>query len=139
MSQGKNEKEQKHKFALYIRESSLDIAKELYKKDNCSSISEFIEKAVKFYGGYVSNSMTNEDYVPKVLLLTLKGLMNDTENRHSGSLFRIAVELSMIKNILAVKAGISDISLEKLRGDCVKEVKRINGSISYEEAIRWQT
>ena len=83
--------------------------------------------------------MTNEDYVPKVLLLTLKGLMNDTENRHSGSLFRIAVELSMIKNILAVKAGISDISLEKLRGDCVKEVKRINGSISYEEAIRWQT
>ena len=65
--------------------------------------------------------------------------MNDNENRHNGSLFRIAVELSMIKNILAVREGISDIALNKLRGDCVKEVKRINGTISYEEAIKWQT
>ncbi len=139
MNQEKNEKDQKHKFALYIKDSSLDIARELYEKDNCSCISEFIEKAIKFYGGYVSNSILNEEYVPKVILLTLKSLMNDNENRHNGSLFRIAVELSMIKNILAVREGISDIALNKLRGDCVKEVKRINGTISYEEAIKWQT
>ena len=107
--------------------------------DSCGlqKISEFIEKAIEFYCGYLRNS--TDDYVPEIVLSTLRGLMNENENRHNGSLFRIAVELSMIKNILALREGISFVSLEKLRGDCVSEVKKINGTISYEDAIRWQT
>jgi hypothetical protein len=65
--------------------------------------------------------------------------MRDSENRHSGSLFRIAVEISMIKNLLAFSHGIGEAPLNKLRNDCISEVKKINGTISYEEAIRWQT
>ena len=65
--------------------------------------------------------------------------MADSENRHNGSLYRIAVELCMIKNILAIRNGIGDITLNKLRGDCESEVRKINGTISYEDAIRWQT
>ena len=42
-------------------------------------------------------------------------------------------------NILAINNGISDLALNKLRNDCIKEVKQINGSLSYEEAIKWQT
>jgi hypothetical protein len=45
----------------------------------------------------------------------------------------------MIKNILAFSNGIGKVSLDKLRADCASEVKKINGTISYEEAIRWQT
>ena len=45
----------------------------------------------------------------------------------------------MIKNILAIKNGVSNIALDKLRNDCIKEVRQINGSLSYEEAIKWQT
>ena len=38
--------EKKGKFALYIYDSSLDVARQWYKRDNCKSISEFIEKAI---------------------------------------------------------------------------------------------
>ena len=46
----------KQKFALYITPQSMDTVNMLYKSDNCSSRSEFIEKAVKFYTGYICAS-----------------------------------------------------------------------------------
>ena len=48
------------------------------------------------------------------------------------------IEMSIIKNILATNERIKDISLSKLQGQCVEEVKRINGVLSTEEAIKWQ-
>ena len=66
MNQEKNEKDQKHKFALYIKDSSLDIARELYEKDNCSCISEFIEKAVKDKKLYYLHSEAYEYCVANV-------------------------------------------------------------------------
>ena len=138
MKENIKEKESKQKFALYIQDSVLDIARALYEQDNCRSVSEFICKAIQFYGGYVANTNMNPDYVPQVVLSTLKTIMHDSENRHNGSLFRIAVEISMIKNLLAIRQGISEVPLNKLRNDCITEVKKINGTISYEDAIRWQ-
>ena len=44
-----NRKEVKRKFALWIKESTLDMVQNIYKEDNCSSRSEFIEKAIIFY------------------------------------------------------------------------------------------
>lgn len=131
--------DKKHKFALYIKDSTLDIAKELYEKDNCRSVSEFITKAIEFYGGFVTNAKLNENYVPQVVLATFKSLIHSSEQRQNGSLYRIAVELSMIKNLLAIRNGIGETSLNKLRGDCESEVRKINGTLSFEEAIRWQT
>ena len=47
-------KEGKRKFALWIRESTLDEVRKWQEADNCSSMSEFIEKAILFYIGYIS-------------------------------------------------------------------------------------
>ena len=101
MEENIKDQKNKHKFALYASDEVLNIARELYEQDNCRSVSEFICKAIQFYGGYVTNSKLHQDYVPQVVMSTLKCLMRDSENRHSGALFRIAVEISMIKNILA--------------------------------------
>lgn len=43
-----NRKEVKRKFALWIKESTLDMVENIYKEDNCGSRSEFIEKAIIF-------------------------------------------------------------------------------------------
>lgn len=43
----------KKKFALYLYPETLNKVKELYRKDDCISKSEFIEKAVRFYIGSV--------------------------------------------------------------------------------------
>lgn len=44
-----NRKEVKRKFALWIKESTLDMVENIYKEDNCGSRSEFIEKQSFLY------------------------------------------------------------------------------------------
>lgn len=36
------------------------------------------------------------------------------------------------------KLDIDDISLERLKGECVKEVKRLNGNFTFKDANDWQ-
>ena len=129
--------DKKNKFALYIHDSVLDIARQWYERDNCSSMSEFIEKAIQFYGGYVASEQ-NQDYFSKIFVSTIKSALKDTEYQMNKQLFRMAVEMSIIKNILATNEHIKEISLSRLQGKCVEEVKRINGVLSTEEAIKWQ-
>ena len=50
------EKDLKRKFALWIRPSLLEEVDSLYKSDNCASRSEFMEKALRFYIGYLASS-----------------------------------------------------------------------------------
>lgn len=131
-------KEPKRKFALWIRESTLDKVKELYKEDNCSSQSEFIEKAVLFYVGYLS-SERNKSYLSPIIISTLKSIVAESDNRISRMLFKLAVELAVTMNVVAASQEIDRISLERLRGECIKEVKRLNGSFSFNDAVDWQS
>ena len=129
--------DKKNKFALYIHDSVLDIARQWYERDNCSSMSEFIEKAVQFYGGYVA-SEHNPNYFPNIVISTMKSIMRDSENRQNRNLFRIAVELGMLMNVMAATHDIPEDALVKLRGDCIEEIKRINGTLSLDTAVEWQ-
>ena len=45
----------KQRFGLKIFPETLEIVDTLFKHDNCKSRSEFIEKAVRFYCGYLLN------------------------------------------------------------------------------------
>ena len=130
--------EKKKKFALYIHESSLNIARQWYEQDDCLSISEFIEKAIRFYGGYVA-SEHNQTYLPNIVISTMKSIMRDSENRHNRNLYRIAVELGMLMNVMAATHEIPQDALVKLRGDCEEEIKRINGTLSLDTAVKWQS
>ena len=137
MQNTSNQKETKRKFALWIRESTLDKVRKLYKSDNCSSQSEFIEKAVLFYAGYLS-AENNKSYLPNVVTSTLKGIVAESDNRQSRMLFKLAVEMAMMMNVIASSQNIDKLSLDSLRGECVKEVKRTNGSFAFEDAVDWQ-
>lgn len=132
-----NRKEPKRKFALWVRESTLDKVRELYKEDNCNSQSEFIEKAVLFYAGYLS-SEKNKDYLSPIIISTLKSIVAESDNRISRMLFKLSVELAVTMNVVAASQEIDRISLERLRGECIKEVKRLNGSFSFNDAADWQ-
>lgn len=137
MSENTKRREPKRKFALWIKESSLDLVKKLYWEDNCSSQSEFIEKAILFYAGYLSNE-DNKSYLPNVVTSTLKGIVAESDNRQNRMMFKLAVEMAMMMNVVASMQDIDKISLERLKGECVKEVKRLNGSFSFEDALEWQ-
>lgn len=104
----------------------MEQAKRWQKDDNCRSQSEFIEKAIEFYCGYVS-SEKNKNYLSNIVVSTLKSIVRESDNRTGRLLFKIAVELAMTMNVLASMEEIDEIDLARLRGNCVEEVKRING------------
>ena len=137
MEEKTQRKEPKRKFALWVRESTLDLAKGLYKDDNCSSQSEFIEKAIIFYAGYLAAGNHNQ-YLPSIITSTLKGIVAESDNRMSRLLFKLAVELAVTMNVVAAGQGIDKATLNRLRGECVKEVKRLNGAFSFDDAVDWQ-
>lgn len=91
--------EGKRKFALWIEESTLEQVRKWYKADNCSSQSEFIDKAIHFYIGFIS-SENGSDYLPKIIISTLKGIVNDSDNRISRILFKLAVEQAITMNVV---------------------------------------
>ena len=45
----------KNKFTMYVKNSTLDMVVAMYKDDNCRSKSEYIEKAIIFYSGFLSS------------------------------------------------------------------------------------
>ena len=128
---------EKIKFALRIAPETQRLVKELCERDNCQSQNEFIEKAIIFYVGYLSSN-DNSQYLPNVVTSTLKSIVAESDNRMSRLIFKLAVELAMTMNIIASSQDIDKMTLTKLRGECVKEVKRLNGSFSFDDAYDWQ-
>ena len=130
-------KEIKRRFQLWVKPSTLELVGRYMEDDNCSSQSEFIEKAGLFYTGYLS-AKENKTYLPNIVTSTLKGIVAESDNKQSRLLFKLAVEMAMMMNLLAASQEVDKVSLERLRGECVKEVKRLNGSFSFEDALDWQ-
>ena len=137
MTEEKINQTEKRKFALWISRYTIELAKKHYKDDNCSSASEFIEKAILFYLGYLS-SQENQDYLAQVIPATVKGIVDESSNRMGRLLFKMAVEQAVISNILAAVCDVNQQELKRLRGQCVQEIRRTNGMISFENALDWQ-
>lgn len=127
----------KTRTAVWLYPDTIERMDALLEKDNAKSRSEFIEKALQFYMSYLNNEESTE-YLSKVIVNVIQGLLRETENRHSGNLFRLSVEMAMMMNILAAGLEISDDELRKLRGRCVNEVKKTKGRISMEAAVEFQ-
>ena len=129
--------ENKRKFALWIHPSTIKKVERLYELDNCRSKSEFIEKAILFYSGYVS-AEDCRNFFPEVIVSTMQGTLDTFENRMASLLFKNAVELSMMMHITAANFRIDQDTLSRLRGKCVNDVKRLNGRIDFEDAVKYQ-
>lgn len=129
----------KQRFGLKIFPETLEIVDTLFKHDNCKSRSEFIEKAVRFYCGYLLNKEhTATEFIAPQLTAMAEGIVKGTEHRLSRALFKIAVELGAVTHMLAAVHEIDDDTMIKLRAMCIDEVKRINGVINFEKAVRYQ-
>ena len=129
--------ENKTKFALWVYPQTLRNVEKYYKGDNCKSQSEFIEKAINFYLGYL-NEENNINYISPMITETVKATIKGTEQRLARLLFKVAVELGKLSHILAAANEIEDETLSKLHAMCVEEVRRINGIIDAEDTIKYQ-
>ena len=127
----------KKRTAVWLYPETIDKMDNLLERDNCKSRSEFIDKALNFYMGYLVSEDTT-GYLSKILISAIQGTLKETENRNSSNLFRLSVEMSMMMNILAAGLEINEEELHSLRGRCIQQVKKTRGKVSMEEAIKFQ-
>lgn len=127
----------KTKFSLWLKNETMEMVEETYKMDNNKCKSEFIEKAIRFYSGYVT-AENYKDYFPEIVISTMKGTLDSFENRMAKMMFKYAVELSMLMHVVAADTSIDENTLTRLRGKCVRDVKSSQGMITFDEALKYQ-
>lgn len=122
---------------IYVEKEILNQADGLLETANVRSWNEFVEEARKFYIGYLLAGKA-EDYFLQSLSSVLIGTVQDSENRLARMDFKMAVELAKLSQVIAYTHDVDEESLNKLHAKCVNEVQRINGTIKFEDAYRYQ-
>ena len=126
----------KEKVAVYFHPEKIMKSEQEYQEDNCDSKKEFIEKAVKFYIGYLRQEEVN--YLSPMITETVKAQIKGTEQRLARLLFKGTVELGKLFHMTAALNDVDDEILKSLHAMCVTEVRKINGIIDYEDAVDYQ-
>lgn len=131
------EHETKIRIPLWIYPSTMEQIKSIYGSDNCKSPSEFIEKAIKFYIGFLKSDDNVSFLAPRINSL-VESVVRGSEQRINRNLFKIAVELGKIAHTIAAANDVDEDTLRELHAMCVDEVRHINGAISFESAVKFQ-
>ena len=124
--------EGKIKFPLWIAPETKNIIAESYRQDSCKSMSEFVEKAILFYDGYL-HARRAEYYLPRVLGSVLQGTLGMFADRIGKLLFKLAVESNIGNHILAADTDMDVETYERLRSRSLREVKQTKGEISFKD------
>lgn len=128
-------KEKKSPYRVWIKPSIMERVEAIKEADNCSSNSEFVEKALQFYLGYLT-SKENRFFLPNAITSTMKSIVNESANQQRTLMFKMAVEMAIMMNILALNNNLESDAIDRLRGYCIQEVKKSNGMLSYEDVLK---
>ena len=131
------EEKVKKKTTFWLPPDMIDRMDGWLKEDNCRSRNEFVEKALRFYMGYLSTE-DNTAYISQAILAAIQGTIDNNNNRLRTLLFKCAVELNMMSHTIAAHFRADPIPTRELRAYAVDEVKRTNGQVSFESAVHQQ-
>ena len=126
-----------NKITIRLSDETLKKCNEGMDITNCKVRNEFIEQAIEFYSGYVSAEVHSE-FLSDVITESMEGIAKALENRFGRLLFKIAVEMAKLEQMLASINEMDDETIERLHKRCVDEVKKINGIIKMEDAVKYQ-
>lgn len=126
--------EKKMRLTVWLYPKDREKMDRWYEEDNCKSESEFVEKALRFYIGYLESNDTS-GYLCEVLSALINGILENNNNRLRSLLFKWAVELNICCHTVAAHFGADEIDRRELRAFAVEEVKRSCGQISFDHAL----
>ena len=129
--------EKKNKFALWAYPQTMKAVEQHFKDDGCRSQSEFIEKAVHFYVAYLDEER-HVNYLSPLIMETVAATIKGSEQHITRILFKIAVELGKLSHMMATAHSVDEETLRQLHVMCINEVRKINGIIDYEDAVKFQ-
>ena len=125
----------KEKFALWITPECKQLVDDCYADDQCQSRSEYIEKAILFYTGFLYAEKADR-YLPKVLQQILSGTLDRFAERIGRQLFKLAVEQNVNNHILASDTDIDAARYMKMHTLSMEQVKGTNGKISFVDVLQ---
>ena len=124
----------KKKHAFWLTPEAKTMVEEDARADNCGSQSEFVEKAVRFYDGYLKVQNAGA-FLPHAVADVLEGSLGVFENRMAKLLFNLAVEHNITNHLLAADVDMTREEYNKMRGGSVREVTSTRGAISLRDVI----
>ena len=131
------EQENRLKITVWLKPDVVQRMDGWLRADNCKSRGEFTEKALRFYMGYLATEDTSV-FLSRTLVDTLQGIVADSHNRLRSMIFKWCVELNMMSHTIAAHFRTDEIYTRELRAFAVDEVKRTNGQVDFEDAVRRQ-
>ena len=121
---------------------SLWISNDLYKECNIYQIrhgiktrSEYVKNALEFYNAYLSRQEASE-YINKEILNRMEDMLDSLENRIGRQMFKLIVESAKICRILFDGLELDMDDFDELHEKCIKEVKHLNGAITFPSSMR---
>ena len=130
----------KERHTIWLTDGAWNQVKDHYRTDNCSMQNEYIEKAIRFYSGYLDAEQA-DSYLPRVLAVVLEGklgALGALGDRVGKLLFKLSVDNAVMAHVTAVSIDVDLDTLKKVRVQCIKDGKETNGQIDFEDAFKFQ-
>lgn len=127
----------KSKHSVWLTEDAFKIVEAFYKLDDCPNRSVFIDRAIRFYGGYVAQNKTTNFLAPAITE-SMERVVGSFENRMAKILFKYSVEQALLMNVIAAYHKVDPVKIERIRGQCIDQVKRTRGNFNFSDAMKWQ-
>lgn len=127
----------KKKFALWLTPEAREMVEENYRADNCKSQSEYIERAVIFYSGFLKSNSA-EEYLPETVAEVMEGKLVAFGDRMGKLMFKLLVEVSIMAHLIASDTDIDLTTLERLRVRCVKDAMKTHGDLEFADILKFQ-
>lgn len=110
----------------------------LYTLHGFSSRNELVCNAVDFYTGFLE-SEHGEEYMNQTTLAFLQDRLERLEGRICKQLFRMCVETATASHVFAAfTPEIQDGSMERLRKQCIKDVRSTVDTIRYDSIYHFE-
>ena len=127
----------KSKHGFWLTPEAKEKVEKFYRIDNCKSQSEFLEKAINFYVGYVCTENASA-YLPRILSEVLEGKFAVIKKKLGRMMFKHSVETNITNHILAADTDMDQQTYEHLRNRSVREVLETNGEITFLDDLKFQ-
>ena len=125
----------KEKYAFWLTPEAKKMVESDVALGNCGSQSEFVEKAVRFYDGYLKTQNAGA-FLPHAVADVLEGTLGVFANRMAKLLFNLTVEHNITNHLLAADVDMTREDYNKMRGNSVREINSTRGTISLKDVIQ---
>ena len=129
--------ENKKKYAYWMYPSMVKEIEKSLESANATSKSDFVCQAVKFYIRYLHLGKSMNLIAP-LLEQTVHNEAESVERNLSEMLFKVAVELGVLSNVICAANNYSSETVSSLRENVAEEIASTNGVFTFEDAYLWQ-